>query len=84
MTLFVVAFSVIAVLALLLWLLVRPLANEPPALREEAAPSIFGAEDRAACSTALLTPMRPVPRHSRLKSVSVAWANGIRSSFESG
>jgi hypothetical protein len=47
MTLFVVAFFVISALVLLLWLLVRPLADEPPALREEAAPSIFGAEDRA-------------------------------------
>jgi hypothetical protein len=47
MTLFVVAFFVIAALVLLLWLLVRPLADEPPAIREEAAPSIFGAEDRA-------------------------------------
>jgi hypothetical protein len=49
MTLFVVAFLVIAALVLLLWLLVRPLGDEPPALREETAPSIFGAEDRAGC-----------------------------------
>jgi hypothetical protein len=47
MTLFVVAFVVIAALVLLLWLLVRPLADEPPALREEVAPSTIGAEDRA-------------------------------------
>ena len=46
MTLFVVAFFVISALVLLLWLLVRPLADEPPALREEAAPSTFGAEDQ--------------------------------------
>jgi hypothetical protein len=47
MTLFVVAFFVIATLVLLLWLLVRPLADEASAVREEAAPSIFGVEDRA-------------------------------------
>jgi hypothetical protein len=41
MTLFVVAFFVIAALVLILCFLVRPLADEPPGLREEAAPSIF-------------------------------------------
>jgi hypothetical protein len=46
MTLFVVAFFVIAALVLLLWLLVRPLADEASAVREEATPSVFGVEDR--------------------------------------
>jgi hypothetical protein len=44
-----VAFFVIAALVLLLWLLVRPLDDEPLALRDEA-PSIFAVEDRARCS----------------------------------
>jgi hypothetical protein len=50
MTLFVVAFLVIAALVLLLWLFMRPLADELPSLREEASASVFGAEDRARCS----------------------------------
>jgi hypothetical protein len=50
MTLFVVAFFVIAVLVLLLWLLMRPLADEPPpALWKEEPPSIFGAADPPRC-----------------------------------
>ena len=48
MTLFVVGFFVIAAVVSILWLMVRPLANEPVALpRAEPAASIFGAEDQA-------------------------------------
>jgi uncharacterized membrane protein len=48
MTLFVVAFLFIAGLVLLLWLFVRPLADELGHLSgRSVGPSIFGAEDRA-------------------------------------
>jgi hypothetical protein len=52
MTLFVVAVFVITALLLVLWVLVRPLADEP-LVREEAEPSAFSAEDRATCSDSL-------------------------------
>ena len=39
MTLFVVAFVVIAALVLVSWLMVRPLSNEPPVARQWRSPS---------------------------------------------
>jgi len=48
MTLFVVAFFPIAAVVFILWLMLRPLADDPLAFREMAEPSVsFGAEDRA-------------------------------------
>ena len=52
MTLFVVALFVITAFLLIVWVLMRPLADEP-LVREEAQPSAFGQEDRATCSDCL-------------------------------
>jgi len=81
MTLFVVAFFVIAAVVLLLWLLVRPLADEPPPLRKGAAPSIFGAEDRASNQAdADASGSSAFAAEERQRRV----GDGIGSSFESG
>jgi hypothetical protein len=51
MTLFVLTFFVIAALVLLSWLMVRPLADEPPASGRKRRPPSSELEDRATRGT---------------------------------